>query len=136
MTTFGETAASEGAPSGNAPITRHRGSKETPKRLHGVANTDPLPNLYAIAVRRRLIRGAVEALVRRKVPPKSPVEVPLLAQSFLSFRPYHGQVSFGKDVGPLLKARAAAPRGPRGQVGPLRVVLLSVEIGRASGRER
>jgi len=49
-----------------------------------------------------------------------------LAQSFLSFRPYHGQVSFGKDVGPLLKARAAAPRGPRGQVGPLRVVLLSV----------
>jgi hypothetical protein len=47
-----------------------------------------------------------------------------LAQSFLSFRPYHGRVSFGKDVGPQLKARAAAPRSRR-RVDVLRVVLLS-----------
>ena len=50
-----------------------------------------------------------------------------MAQSFLIFRPYHGQVSIGRDVDRVIRARNAPPRRSGG-VGLLRVALMSVAL--------
>lgn len=122
MTTFGETATAESARSGSAAIARASVSREPPKRLHAETDADSsqTPTRACDAdARRPWKRSGREKKYHREVPSS-----PIGAQPFLSFRPYHQRVSFGRDVGPELRARSGTARPSRG-AGTLRVVLLS-----------